>query len=116
MNTMYGISNCDTIKKAKLWLENAGIDYQFFDYKKQSVDADFLQAMISEHGLDTVINKRGTTYRKLTDEQKDSISESSAVALLQAQPSMIKRPILVHENGSLIGFKPSQYEEIFDLA
>jgi Spx/MgsR family transcriptional regulator len=113
---MYGIANCDTIKKAKAWLENNHIEFEFHDYKKQSVSADFLREMINEHGLDTVVNKRGTTFRKLSEQEKSGLNEDTAIALLEAQPSMIKRPILVHSNGSSIGFKPEQYAEIFDLA
>jgi Spx/MgsR family transcriptional regulator len=113
---MYGISNCDTIKKAKKWLEQHQIEYQFHDYKKSSVDAAFLEDMIKQHGVDTVVNKRGTTFRKLTDEQKEKMTQDSAVPLLIDNPSMIKRPILVHQGGSHIGFKADDYAEIFNLA
>lgn len=120
MTTLYGISNCDTIKKAKKWLESHNIEYHFYDYKKQAVQANFLQIMIAEHGLDTLVNKRGTTYRKLSQEVKDSLSEHNlsehkAVALLQENPSMIKRPILSHGQDSYIGFKAEEYSEVFGV-
>lgn len=116
MNKMYGIANCDTIKKAKSWLEKHNIEFEFHDYKKQSVSPDFLRAMINKHGLDTIVNKRGTTFRKLSEQEKSGLNEEAAITLLKAQPSMIKRPILVHSNGSSVGFKSEQYSEIFDLA
>ena len=115
MTIMYGISNCDTIKKAKNWRESHNIEYQFYDYKKQAVQATFLHTMIAKHGLDTVVNKRGTTYRKLTQEVKDSLSEDNAVALLQENPSMIKRPIISHGQDSYIGFKAEDYAEVFGV-
>jgi Spx/MgsR family transcriptional regulator len=113
---MYGISNCDTIKKAKVWLKDNNIDFEFHDYKKQSLSPEFLREMINEHGLDIIVNKRGTTFRKLSEQEKAQLNEQSAIDLLIAQPSMIKRPILVHSNGSSVGFKPAQYAEIFNIA
>ena len=95
MTTLYGISNCDTIKKAKKWLEAHNVDYVFYDYKKQPVETSFLQQMIELHGLDVVVNKRGTTFRKLSQEQKDG-------------------PILTHNSHSLIGFKTEEYAHMFD--
>lgn len=115
MTTIYGISNCDTIKKAKKWLEANGIEYQFHDYKKHSVDATFLQKMIKQHGLDNVVNKRGTTYRQLSQAQKDSLSIEIAPALLSENASMIKRPILTKDGDSWIGFTAEKYAEIFNL-
>jgi len=113
MTRLFGINNCDTIKKAKAWLHTQNIDYVFHDYKKDGVESSFLQDMIQQHGLDTVVNKRGTTYRKLTQNQKDNLNEQNAVTLLCENTSMIKRPILVHENKSLIGFKAQAYEAMF---
>ncbi|WP_395342912.1 ArsC family reductase [Ningiella sp. W23] len=109
MLTMYGIANCDTVKRAKKWLKAHSIEYQFHDYKKASVDEAFLLDMIATHGVDTIVNKRGTTYRKLSDEQKSSLNAQSAVALLKDNTSMIKRPILITQNSSLVGFSEDAY-------
>jgi Spx/MgsR family transcriptional regulator len=116
MTTLYGISNCDTIKKAKKWLETNGIEYRFHDYKKQSVERTFLKNMIDEHGVDKIVNKRGTTYRALSASQKDALTEDTAVAMLVDNTSMIKRPILTMNDRSYIGFNANQYAEIFKLA
>lgn len=107
---LYGIPNCDTVKKARVWLEGQGIDYTFHDYKKEGADPERLTAWIAQHGLDTVLNKRGTTYRKLSDEEKAAAEDShEAVALLVQHPSMIKRPVAVHPAGSLVGFKEDEW-------
>ncbi|WP_371194543.1 ArsC family reductase [Glaciecola sp. SC05] len=116
MTILYGISNCDTIKKAKKWLEANNIDYQFHDYKKQAVKAEFLADMIAKHGLDTVVNKRGTTFRQLPESQKDNLNADNAVALLCENTSMIKRPILSHAGNSWIGFKADEYAAIFNIS
>ncbi len=113
---MYGIANCDTIKKAKKWLTDNNIEFDFHDYKKQGVDKSLLQKAIAEQGIDTVVNKRGTTYRKLSDVQKQNLDESNVIDLLVEQPSMIKRPILVHNTQLLVGFNAPQYQECFGLA
>ncbi len=115
MTTMYGIPNCDTIKKARKWLSEHNIDYDFHDYKKQGVPTDVIKIAIEALGLDTVVNKRGTTYRKLDDTIKSSLNEDNALALLNDHASMIKRPILKTSNGILIGFKAEQYEAHFGL-
>lgn len=120
MTTMYGIANCDTIKKAKKWLDTKEIAFTFHDYKKQGVDdqvfIDSLKQAIEQAGLETVVNKRGTTYRKLSEEQKSSINDSTAIDILREHPSMIKRPMLVHEGEIIVGFKDSAYAEFFKLA
>ncbi|CAH0534172.1 Protein YffB [Vibrio stylophorae] len=110
---LYGIANCDTIKKAKKWLEQAGVDYQFHDYRKQGIDTDLVQSFFTEFGWEQVLNKRGTTYRQLDQATKDALDEQSALALLVAQPAMIKRPILRTGDQSLIGFKAEQYQSLF---
>jgi len=111
--TMYGIPNCDTIKKAKKWLEAEGVGFEFHDYRKQGVD----NAMVSEfcQALDweLVLNKRGTTYRQLSQEQKDGLNQETAIELLVEQPAMIKRPILLVDGQYHIGFKAEQYAAIF---
>lgn len=113
MTVVYGIKNCDTIKKAKKWLEANHIDYVFHDYKTQSVEIPFLQEMIAQHGLDMVINKRGTTYRKLSNDEKQMLNAENAPTVLQQNPSMIKRPILERDGQSWIGFNADEYASIF---
>lgn len=115
MTTMYGIANCDTIKKAKKWLTQHNIDFTFHDYKKLGVDAAVLQQAITDTSLEQVLNKRGTTYRKLSDDVKNSINEENAVDILSEHSSMIKRPLLVSEKGTLLGFKEAQYKEFFNI-
>ncbi len=111
--TLYGIPNCDTIKKAKKWLEQHGVDYTFHDYRKDGISLSWLETAEQALGWETILNKRGTTYRQLDDAQKDSLSRETALPLLVAQPAMIKRPILTLNGAFYIGFKPAQYEEIF---
>lgn len=113
--TMYGIANCDTIKKAKKWLDSHSIEYQFHDYKKLGIDAPTVTKAIQQFGVDTVVNKRGTTYRKLSDEEKSNLDESNAVSLLSANTSMIKRPILTADDNILVGFNANDYAALFDV-
>jgi arsenate reductase (glutaredoxin) len=108
---VYGIVNCDTVKKARKWLAAQGIDYTFHDYKKEGADAGKVARWIAEKGVDTVLNKRGTTYRKLTDAEKAGADDpASAVGLLVENPSMIKRPVVEHHGGILVGFKADEWE------
>ncbi len=101
----YGIPNCDTVKKARKWLDANGYDYTFHDYKKEGADAGKIAAWIDAHGVDIVLNRRGTTFRKLSDDDKADIDAVKAVRLLAANPSMIKRPVVEHDGGILVGFK-----------
>jgi Spx/MgsR family transcriptional regulator len=110
---MYGIPNCDTIKKAKRWLDAQGIDYTFYDYKKQPVTTDLVESFFSQLDWAQVVNKRGTTYRQLDEATKQSLDANSAVNLLIDNPSMIKRPVLSIEGQLTLGFKPDQYAELF---
>ena len=110
---LYGIPNCDTIKKAKKWLADNNITYAFHDYRKDGIEADFLASAEAELGWEAMLNKRGTTFRQLSDEDKSDIDKEKALKLLLLHPAMVKRPILFHNNAYHIGFKPAQYEEIF---
>ena len=110
--TLYGIPNCDTVKKARRWLDAEGIDYTFHDYKKSGVDATKLTAWIKTHGIDTIVNKRGTTWRKLPQETRDNMDETLALAVMEDQPAIIKRPVLEHNRGTLIGFSTDQYQQL----
>lgn len=111
MIKIYGIKNCDTMKKAFKFLEAHNIAYDFHDYKKQSPDTDILKQAIAQHGWDTVINRRGTTWRKLPDAVKDSMNDETAIAAACENPSLIKRPLLVHGDAILLGFQEELYKK-----
>ncbi|WP_137167352.1 ArsC family reductase [Salinimonas lutimaris] len=111
--TIFGISNCDTIKKAKKWLEQQDVEYTFHDYRKDGLDRAWLEQTELALGWETMVNKRGTTYRQLDDEVKAGLSQQSALDLMQEYPAMIKRPILQHNGLWYVGFKSAEYEEIF---
>ena len=110
---LYGIPNCDTIKKAKKWLTENEITFSFHDYRKDGIDNDFLVRAEAELGWEAMVNKRGTTYRQLDEQEKAFLDKDKALALLELHPAMVKRPILLHNNTFHIGFKPAQYEGIF---
>lgn len=112
--TIYGIRNCDTMKKAFTWLDGHGVAYDFHDYKKEGIDRGRLEAWCAALGWETVLNRAGTTFRRLPDSDRENLSEKKAIALMQAQPSMIKRPILETGKGRpLAGFKPEAYQAAF---
>jgi arsenate reductase len=108
-NTLFGIKNCDTMKKARAWLDSHGVEYAFHDYKVDGVDAADLARWIAQAGWETVLNRAGTTFRKLPDGDKEGLNERKALALMLAQPSMIKRPVLDLGGKLLVGFKPDIY-------
>jgi arsenate reductase len=111
MVTIYGIKNCDTMKKARSWLEGHGIAHAFHDYKASGIDKASLERWVEEHGWETVLNRAGTTFRALPDERKQGLDAGKAIALMLEQPSMIKRPVLDLGKGkTLVGFKPDIYE------
>ena len=107
---LYGIKACDTMKKARTWLDEKGVAYRFHDYKTAGIDREHLNRWCTEHGWQVVLNRAGTTFRKLSDEQKADLDQARAVELMLAQPSMIKRPVLELGDRTLIGFKPDIYE------
>ena len=109
MLTVYGIPNCDTVKKARSWLEAQGIAHAFHDYKKAGADPARLAAWIAAAGLDTVLNRAGTTFRKLPEAERADLDVPRAVALMVANPSCLKRPVVEHPGGLLVGFKPDQW-------
>jgi arsenate reductase (glutaredoxin) len=109
--TIYGIKNCDTMKKARAWLDKQGIDYVFHDYKVRGIDRTKLESWAKKAGWETLLNRAGTTFRKLPDKEKEGITEKNAIALMLEQPSMIKRPVLEISGGKfLVGFKPEAYK------
>lgn len=110
---LYGIPNCDTVKKARKWLDAQGVDYRFHDYKKAGADPAKLATWLDAAGVDTVLNRRGTTFRKLSDSDKADIDAAKAARLLEDNPSMIKRPIVEHEGGLLVGFKEDEWSAHF---
>ncbi len=107
---IYGIPNCDTVKKARKWLDRNELVYTFHDYKKEGAQAPKVESWIDAKGVDVVLNKRGTTFRKLSDEEKAKAQDShAAVTLLVQHPSMIKRPVVEYDGGVLIGFKEDEW-------
>jgi arsenate reductase len=106
---LYGIKACDTMKKARTWLDEKPVSYDFHDYKIQGIDREHLTQWCNEHGWQTVLNRAGTTFRKLDEAQKADLDQSKAIELMLAQPSMIKRPVLDLGGKTLIGFKPELY-------
>lgn len=106
---LYGIPNCDTMKKARSWLESHGVDYRFHDYKLEGADRAKLSAWAKVVGWETLLNRAGTTFRKLPDESKENLDERKALALMLAQPAMIKRPVLEAGKTLLVGFSPEKY-------
>ena len=107
---LYGIKACDTMKKARTWLDEHQVDYAFHDYKSVGIDRANLEKWCNEHGWQTILNRAGTTFRKLDDAQKADLDQAKAIELMLAQPSMIKRPILDLGDKTLVGFNPDNYQ------
>ncbi|MBN9083317.1 MAG: arsenate reductase [Rhizobiales bacterium 62-17] len=111
--TIYGIKNCDTMKKARTWLDDHGVTYQFHDYKVSDIDKASLEKWSGVVGWETLLNRAGTTFRKLPEKDREGLTEKKAIALMLAQPSMIKRPVLDVDGKLTVGFKPDVYGKIF---
>ncbi len=111
--TIYGIRNCDTMKKARAWLDANGASYAFHDYKTAGIDRGTLALWAAKVGWETLLNRAGTTFRRLPEPDKQGLDERRALALMAAQPSMIKRPVLTRDGELLVGFRPEQYEAFF---
>jgi arsenate reductase len=111
--TLYGIPNCDTVKKARVWLDGQGVGYAFHDYKKAGIDRASLERWVKEHGWETVLNRAGTTFRKLSEAERSDLDAAKAIDLMMAQPSMIKRPVADLGDRTIVGFKPGVYEAAF---
>jgi arsenate reductase (glutaredoxin) len=107
--TFYGIPNCDTVKKARVWLDGRGITYAFHDYKKQGADAARIAEWVEQAGWEKVLNRAGTTFKKLADVDKAGLDAAKAITLMAANPSSIKRPVVEHSGGLLVGFKPDEW-------
>ena len=111
--TLHGIPNCDTVKKARVWLDEHGQAFTFHDYKKAGIDRASLERWVAEHGWEIVLNRAGTTFRALDAADKDGLDAEKAIGLMLAQPSMIKRPVLDMGDRTIVGFKPAIYEAAF---
>jgi len=115
--TIYGIKNCETMNKARAWLDKHGVDYAFHDYKVSGIDRERLEKWTKKVGWETLLNRAGMTFRKLPDKDKTGINEKKAIALMLAQPSMIKRPVLDLGGGKLVvGFTPENYSTMVPAA
>ena len=113
MITLYGIKNCDTMKKARKWLESHDVDYSFHDVRTDGLDEKTLKAWVKSAGWETLLNTRGMTWRKLSDKDKNNITEDKAIQLMLDQPAMIKRPVLKQGRKIHVGFKEQEYSELF---
>jgi len=113
MVTIYGIKNCDTMKRARTWLDDHKVAYNFHDYKVSGIDKPTLEGWTKKVGWEVLLNRAGTTFKKLPDADKDGITEKKAIALMLAQPSMIKRPVLEAKGRLTVGFKPEEYKRLF---
>ena len=111
---VYGIPNCDTVKKTRRWLDANGVEYEFHDYKKLGISVSTLEKWCDDHGYEALINKRGTTWRRLDESDKENLTQKKAVALMQLNTSLIKRPVTEHAGSRLIGFDEPQYAEVFE--
>lgn len=111
--TIHGIRNCDTMKKARAWLEAAGVAHAFHDYKVAGIDEAVLRGWAKQVGWETLLNRSGTTFRKLPDADRENLTEAKAIRLMLAQPGMIKRPVLAIDGRLLVGFKPETYAAAF---
>jgi len=112
--TIHGITNCDTMKKARAWLEARGVEHRFHDYKVAGIDAATLRGWARKVGWETLLNRSGTTFRKLPEHDRENLTEAKAMALMLAQPAMIKRPVLDIGGRLLVGFKPESYAAAFE--
>ena len=112
--TIYGIANCDTIKKAKKWLTDHNVEFTFHDYRKQGLDPALLQSWVDELGWEVLINKRGTTWRQLSEDVKNAIDSKSAVTIMLENPAIIKRPMLIKDDKRQVGFSDAIYSKLIE--
>lgn len=112
MLTLYGIKNCDTVKKARRWLEDHGVEYQFHDFRQDGLDKKLLSSWVDDLGWESVLNKRSTSWRNLSEKDKNITTDAQAIKLLLANPTLIKRPITQGDKILLIGFKEAEYKKL----
>jgi Spx/MgsR family transcriptional regulator len=110
---VYGIKNCDTVKKATKWLDNEAIEYSFFDFKKQTLTPELLNDLVNKSAWDVLLNKRSTTFRNLPYEIKNNLTDDVIFKAVLEQPTLLKRPLIDHEKGLHVGFKAPEYQELF---
>lgn len=115
MTTIYGIKNCDTMKKAMQWLDEHGVDYQFHDFKKSGLDEKLLKSWIKQTGWQTLVNQRGTTWRKLSETDRADLDEPKAIKLMLANNSLIKRPVLEWNDKMHVGYNEADYQRLFGI-
>ena len=113
MTTLYGIKNCDTVRKARKWFESEGIDYTFHDFRADGLNKKDLSVWVKSVGWEVLLNKRSTTWKQLSDKDKETVDEGKAITLMLANPTLIKRPVLTVGKKVHIGFKPAEYKELF---
>ncbi len=113
MTRIFGIKNCDTMKRARAWLEARKVAHSFHDYKASGIDKATLEGWTKKMGWEVLLNRAGTTFKKLPDADKENITDKKAIALMLAQPSMIKRPVLEAKGKLTVGFQPEEYKKIF---
>ena len=109
---MFGIPNCDTVRKARKFFDANGVNYDFHDFKKQGLDLATIEHWLSQQNLDVLVNKRSTSWKQLTDEQKSALTSGEDLSVLTEIPTLIKRPVLQTENGLMIGFKEADYQSL----
>ena len=110
--TLYGIKNCDTVKKARHWLEDHGIGYQFHDFRQDGLDKKQLTSWVEILGWEALVNKRSTTWRNLSEIEKDISNKQQAIKLLQKNPTLIKRPVIQNKNKLLVGYKEDEFKQL----
>ncbi|MFT5134224.1 MAG: arsenate reductase [Gammaproteobacteria bacterium] len=113
LSTLYGIKNCDTIKKAKKWLDGNGVDYQFHDFRSEGIDRKLIDSWLKQVEWETLLNTRGTTWRNLPNDLKEDISKTKAIKIMLENPTIIKRPVLSVKNKIYVGFKDEEYKSLF---
>ncbi len=115
MTTLYGIKNCDTVKKARRWLELHGVDYHFHDFREQGIDAAQVREWLQELGWENLVNRRSTTWKQLDPDVRENMDEDSALAAILEHPTLVKRPVLDTGSQRIVGFKAASYERTFNL-
>jgi len=110
---VYGIKNCDTVKKSRRWLEANGVDFQFHDFRADGLDQSTIESWLEKVSWETLFNKRSTTWRQLDDPRKDQLDQRIAIELMLANPTLIKRPIVTNNNDCIVGFKEAEYAAYF---
>jgi Spx/MgsR family transcriptional regulator len=113
VTTLYGIKNCDTVKKARKWLDARQVDYRFHDFREDGLEKQQLLAWVNELGWETLVNKRSTTWKQLDQDTRDAMNKTMAINTMLAKPTLIKRPVLDTGNEQLVGFKGAEYEKLF---